>query len=278
MLLFLYYCFFYGYVASVDQVITTDVVQSPFHMYPTAPTCGCDHDRCNRDGYLEECVSGSKYCAKGNTCYVRANNECYWGDALLCDYNKAGLITGAGAGWDSYCQSISSLSLNHVLDVAFMRELCGLPELPPAVKKVAMKKVKFKQTVKGITKEQCAGVKGAIRKGTAKQLKIAEEGVTVKEEGAGVCVDGSRRRLATGSQSFAVEAEVESSNVEEAKKTVASDNFQNAIVSEASQGGVKDLKTEKVEANKIEVDEVEDGKDGVFAFGTFVFGVFALLL
>jgi len=143
---------------------------------------------------------------------------------------------------------------------------------------VAMKKLKFKQTVKGITKEQCAGVRAAIRRGTAKQLKIAEEGVTVKEEGAGICVDGSRRRLAARSQAFAVEAEVEASKVEEAKKTVASDEFQAAIVSEAAQGGVKDLKTEPVEANTIEVDEVEDEKDGIFAFGMIVFGVFALLL
>jgi len=147
-----------------------------------------------------------------------------------------------------------------------------------AVKRVAMKKVGFKQTVKGITKEQCASVKGAIQKGTAKQLKIDDEGVTVKEEGAGVCVQGSRRRLATGSQAFAVEAQVEASKVEEAKKTLASDAFQTAIVSEASQAGVKDLKTDKVEAGKIEESEVEDGRDGAFVFGTIVFGVFALLL
>merc|ERR1712224_912932 len=64
------------------------------------------------------------------------------------------------------------------------------------VKRVTKKKLKFKQKVKGITKEQCAGVKEAIKKGTAKQLKIDEEGITVKEDGDGICVEkstGNRR-------------------------------------------------------------------------------------
>jgi hypothetical protein len=244
-------------------------------------------NQCNTDA-AKQCVT---QCAKCVPCALGLQTDC--DDCATCTACKELMhcvptrqnCAGTFSKCTSKCEKAGGRTFTETMKQKGVGESCPTAknckegdDLCKAVKKVAMKKVKFKQTVNGITKEQCAGVKGAIRKGTAKQLKIAEEGVTVKEEGAGVCVDGERRRLATGSQSFAVEAEVESSNVEEAKKTVASDNFQNAIVSEASQGGVKDLKTEKIEASKIEEAEVEDGKDGVFAFGTFVFGVFALLL